>query len=163
MERVIVVLLMLAVLPGCGSETTTTTQTLDGVVGLKCASISNDENAPCAMTEVAAGALTVVDGGIVHRNEPVFITTVVENLTPDAWIGYWSVGFDASCLGTLEPTLFVPVQPTPTVDPGTTWTVTSGSACADMPLGERIMQATIYDSDPATVIDVVEVHFTLVE
>jgi hypothetical protein len=106
--------------------------------------------------------VTIIDVGVISRAQLMEASITVQNTTASAWQGYWGMTFDAGCGG--APTWDIaPIQPTPVIAAGAEWSVTVGGSCGDMPLGQRIMAATLYDTDPATALRVVQVVAELVE
>lgn len=171
MKYSITMLMMVLVLVGCNSGSSSPPPApAPGTVGIKCADLVNEGGATdCSQTAAVGGfwpvayaAVTIIDAGVISRAQMVDASLIVSNTTANTWQGYWGMVFDAGCNGA-QTWAIAPVQPTQAIAPSTEWSVTVGGQCGDMPLGERTMTATLYDTDPATVLDVVQVRFELVE
>lgn len=167
----IIAVLVSVVLVACNAGGGGSTQPAQapGTVGIKCADLVNEGGTTDCGQAVAGGfwpvayaAVTIIDAGVISRAQMVEGSLTVSNATDSAWQGYWGMMFDAGCNG--APTWEIaPVQPTPAIAAGTTWSTAVGGSCGDMPTGQRTMTATLYGADPAEVVDVVEVRFELVE
>lgn len=108
-----------------------------------------------------AQAARVIEAGTVSRAELIQATSRIDNISPVTWSGFAEARFDAGCNGEAE-WVIVPLQRVD-VEAGNRLNISVGGACGDMPTGQRRLIATAYGADQATVVDRVEVRFTLTE
>jgi len=167
-----ILMFIVLLLAGCGGGGGGNSQPtpLPGKVSISCTSLYNSGGSDSCTQKTAStwsfwptaqAAVTIVNAGAISRSQMIEATITANNATANAWQGYFSMSFDAGCNGATTWEI-APQQPTPTVSAGANWTTTIGGQCSDMPLGQHTLTATLYDTDPAVVLDVVQVQFDLV-
>ena len=159
-------ILALAVLSltACDSDSVDT----EGRVYIECADLKNEsdisecEEHQASLFPTAYAATTIIDAGVISRGTMIEAPMTVNNDTASTFLGYYDMIFSAGCNGA-DTWHIVNMSETPEIPPGELWSIVVAGECGDMPLGNHTFTATLHGADSANVLDVVEVHFELVE
>ena len=161
MKNIFALLFVALFSTGCTSGSATSPM---GNVAFGCVDVHNaGATNLCSPAATAFSAKAVViDAGTVSVGQMIEVTVNITNNTAADYQGYWSATFDAGCNGAATWEI-APVQQTPLIQAGQSWSTTVGGQCGDMPLGVRTMTGVAYDVDATTQLDEVIVGFTLVQ
>ena len=160
-----ILILFVFIIANCGGPIS---GSIPGKITISCADVHNtDQSLRCPQTTArfsilpTAYAATVIDAGDINRGQMINVTQEVTNNTGADIDGWVEMKIDAGCAGAAE-WLMIPKMPV-TFIAGTTWAITLGGECGDMPLGARTLTATAWQPDGVTEIGQLIVSFNLVK
>ena len=163
MKNLLALLLSLALI-SCGGGSNSNQKDVE----ISCADVYNTgDNSTCksqvasfALSGLVVGATTNIDAGNISRGTLINATLQAVNpLNSDVMI-YAELVFNAGCAGSL--TWEIMSKQLFTIKAGQTFNLTVGGECGDMPLGQHILTAKVWESDGITEIGTVNVSFNLV-
>lgn len=157
MKKIFWLFLVVLGLAGCTSGSA---PSHSGNVTFGCVDVHNSGATNLCASAAPAGVL--IDAGTVSIGQMIEVTITIDNNTASDFQGYWSATFDAGCNGATTWEI-APIQQTPLIPAGQSWSTTIGGQCGDMPFGVRTMTGVAYDVDAFTQLDEVIVGFTLVQ